>query len=135
VGFNVEHIEYKKLQMTMWDVGGQDKIRRLWRHYYEGSDALIYVVDSSDAERLGEAATELHKILQDDSVRRSCRSVLVYANKQDLPNAMPTSKIVDVLNMRGIRGMDWYCQGSNATKGEGLYEGLDWLNNTLKSQK
>ena len=34
IGFNVETLEYKKIKFTVWDVGGQDKIRLLWRHYY-----------------------------------------------------------------------------------------------------
>ncbi len=48
LGFNVESVEYKNLKFTVWDVGGQDKIRQLWRHYYNNTHALIYVVDSAD---------------------------------------------------------------------------------------
>ena len=50
--FNVETVQYKKLEMQVWDVGGQDKIRQLWRHYYNGTDAVIFVVDSADTDRL-----------------------------------------------------------------------------------
>merc|ERR1719382_835229 len=55
IGFNVETIQYKKVNFTLWDVGGQTKIRPLWRHYYLNTDALIWVVDSSDTERLAES--------------------------------------------------------------------------------
>ena len=48
LGFNVESVEYKNLKFTVWDVGGQDKILQLWRHYYNNTHALIYVVDSAD---------------------------------------------------------------------------------------
>ena len=58
IGFNVETVKYKNLQMTIWDVGGQDKIRALWRHYYEHTDALIWIVDSNDPARLDEARDE-----------------------------------------------------------------------------
>lgn len=54
VSQNVESVKYKNLDMTIWDVGGQDKIRPLWKHYYTNTDVLIYVVDSNDPDRIGE---------------------------------------------------------------------------------
>lgn len=63
IGFNVETVEFKKIKMTIWDVGGQDKIRPLWRHYYQNTQAIIYMVDSSDQERIEAAKQELHKML------------------------------------------------------------------------
>ena len=50
IGFNVETVEYKNISFTVWDVGGQDKIRPLWRHYYQNTQGLIFVVDSNDRE-------------------------------------------------------------------------------------
>jgi small GTP-binding protein len=52
IGFNVETVEFEKIKFTIWDVGGQDKIRSLWHHYFNNTQALIYVVDSSDKERI-----------------------------------------------------------------------------------
>ena len=54
IGFNVETIEYKNVELTIWDVGGQEKIRPLWKHYYQDTQAIIFVVDSNDRERTGE---------------------------------------------------------------------------------
>ena len=54
IGFNVETVAHKKVDFTVWDVGGQDKIRRLWHHYYLGTNAVIFVVDSNDRERIEE---------------------------------------------------------------------------------
>merc|ERR1711874_586737 len=85
IGFNVETVEYKNISFTVWDVGGQDKIRPLWRHYYQGTQGLIFVVDSNDRERIGEARDELNKTLNEDEMRDAI--LLVFANKQDLPNA------------------------------------------------
>lgn len=48
IGFNVETVEYKNISFTVWDVGGQDKIRPLWRHYFQNTHGLIFVVDSND---------------------------------------------------------------------------------------
>lgn len=130
IGFNVETVEYKNISFTVWDVGGQDKIRPLWRHYFQNTQGLIFVVDSNDRERIGEARDELSKMLSEDELRESV--VLVFANKQDLPNAMPPAELTDKLGLNQIRGgRKWYIQSTCATQGEGLYEGLDWLSNEL----
>lgn len=133
IGFNVENVQYRNLNMTIWDVGGQDKIRALWRHYYENTDALIWIVDSNDEARLAEARDELRKVAAEDGLRRA--SVLVLANKQDLPGAMRAEKVADGLGLRALRGMDWYVQACSAATGEGIYEGLEWLHKSLKARR
>ncbi|KAH7638053.1 ADP-ribosylation factor 2 [Dermatophagoides farinae] len=125
IGFNVETVEYKNISFTVWDVGGQDKIRPLWRHYFQNTQGLIFVVDSNDKERVGEAAEELQRMLNEDELRDSI--LLVFANKQDLPNAMSTSELKDRLGLGQMRNRHWYIQATCATQGDGLYEGLDWL--------
>ena len=80
IGFNVETVEYKNLSFIVWDVGGQDKIRPLWRHYYQGTNGLIYVVDSNDRDRIEDAREELTKMLNEDEMRDAV--LLVFANKQ-----------------------------------------------------
>ena len=82
IGFNVERVTYKNVEFTAWDVGGQAKIRKLWHHYFAGSDAVIFVVDSSDHERIEEARDELYSVMGDDRLRDA--ALLVYCNKQDL---------------------------------------------------
>jgi GTPase SAR1 family protein len=180
-GFNVETVEYKNISFTVWDVGGQDKIRPLWRHYFQNTQGLIFVVDSNDRDRVGEARDELHRMLnevrggrggggggagggeerrgepenaprgaptrrtsitlpsnspqpplqhhqtpkrQQDELRNAV--LLVFANKQDLPNAMSAAEITDKLGLHALRQRQWYIQSTCATSGEGLYEGLDW---------
>ena len=112
VGFNVETVQYKNVKFNVWvctgfspltlprlrlhsdgllfglvtlaqDVGGQDKIRPLWRHYYTGTQGLVFVVDSQDRDRIDEARQELHRIIGDREMRECL--LLVFANKQDLP--------------------------------------------------
>ncbi|KAG2470387.1 ARF4 factor, partial [Polypterus senegalus] len=129
IGFNVETVEYKNICFTVWDVGGQDKIRPLWRHYFQNTQGLIFVVDSNDRERTQEAAEELQKMLQEDELRDAV--LLVFANKQDLPNAMAISEMTDKLGLQTLRSRTWYVQATCATQGTGLYEGLDWLSNEL----
>lgn len=128
IGFNVETVEYKNISFTVWDVGGQDKIRPLWRHYYQNTQGLIFVVDSSDRERIQESHDELHKMLNEDELRDAI--VLVFANKQDLPNALSVTELTEKLGLNQLR-RKWYVQAACATQGTGLYEGLDWLSAEL----
>ena len=129
IGFNVETVEYKNISFTVWDVGGQDKIRPLWRHYYQNTQGVIFVVDSNDRDRVGEARDELHRMLNEDELREAI--LLVFANKQDLPNAMNAAEITDKLGLHSLRQRNWYIQSTCATTGDGLYEGLDWLSSSL----
>ena len=89
-GFNVETVEYKNIQFTVWDVGGQDKIRPLWRHYFQNTQGIIFVVDSNDRDRVVEAREELQRMLNEDELRDAL--LLVFANKQDLPVCAGTDR-------------------------------------------
>eukprot|EP01125_Pyxidicula_operculata_P008345 TRINITY_DN2809_c0_g2_i2.p1 TRINITY_DN2809_c0_g2~~TRINITY_DN2809_c0_g2_i2.p1 ORF type:complete len:181 (-),score=36.90 TRINITY_DN2809_c0_g2_i2:72-614(-) len=132
VGFNVETVKFKKINFTVWDVGGQDKIRPLWKHYYQDTQGLIYVVDSNDTKRIDEAALQLQKILKEEEMKDA--AVLVLANKQDLPHAMNVAQLSQKLGLQNLRSRQWYIQATCATTGDGLYEGLDWLSTTLKNK-
>ncbi|NXE14572.1 ARF5 factor, partial [Lophotis ruficrista] len=132
IGFNVETVEYKNICFTVWDVGGQDKIRPLWRHYFQNTQGLIFVVDSNDRERVQESAEELQKMLQEDELRDAV--LLVFANKQDMPNAMAVSELTDKLGLQTLRSRTWYVQATCATQGTGLYDGLDWLSHELSKR-
>lgn len=121
IGFNVETVEYKNICFTVWDVGGQDKIRPLWRHYFQNTQGLIFVVDSNDRDRINEAEKELQNMvinvfnvllrvlyvniifnqLQEDELRDAV--LLVFANKQDLPNAMSAAELTDKLHLNQLR--------------------------------
>lgn len=130
-GFNVEKVQYKNVMFTVWDVGGQEKLRPLWRHYFNNTDGLIYVVDSLDKDRIDRAATEFHSIINDPFMRNS--AILVFANKQDMKNCMSAAEVAEALGMHTLKGRRWHVQSAVATQGLGLYEGLDWLSSTLKS--
>ena len=149
-GFNVETVEYKNISFTVWDVGGQDKIRPLWRHCaflsfvpdynrflkqvtdFQNTQGIIFVVDSNDRDRVGEARDELQRMLNEDELRDAL--LLVFANKQDLPNAMNAAEITDKLGLQALRQRNWYIQATCATTGEGLYEGLEWLSTNLRKK-
>merc|ERR1711967_205123 len=130
IGFNVETVEYKNISFTVWDVGGQDKIRPLWRHYYQNTQGLIFVVDSNDRDRIEDAREELTKMLNEDEMKDAV--LLVFANKQDLPNAMTPAEVTEKLGLHSMRGRDFFVQAACAPTGDGLFEGLNWLSRKVK---
>ena len=110
IGFNVENVEYKNISFTVWDVGGQDKIRLLWRHYYQNTQGIIFVVDSNDKDRIEDAREELHRMLAEDELKDSL--LLIMANKQDLPGALTPPEITDSLGLHTIKGRPWFIQAT-----------------------
>ncbi|CAN8270794.1 unnamed protein product [Cochlearia groenlandica] len=132
IGFNLETVEYKGINFTVWDIGGQEKIRKLWRHYFQNAQGLIFVVDSSDIGRMSEARNELHRILTDYELESAC--VLVFANKQDSRNALSVADVANKLGLHGLSKRCWLIQGTSAISGHGLYEGLEWLSKTISNK-
>ena len=126
IGFNVETVEYKNTKFTVWDIGGQDKIRPLWVHYFKEITGLIFVLDSIDRDRIHEAKEELYKVLADNLADSTNIPLLLFANKQDLPNAMPVSEIIQILDFNTLQRL-WHVEGTIGVRGDGIYEGLDWL--------
>ena len=124
IGFNVERVEYKNLRMTIWDIGGQDRLRPLWRHYYENTNGIIFVVDSCDHARMHLAKEEIHKMMEEPALEKA--KIVIFANKQDMRGAMTGSEIAEALEMKRIR-QPWFVQPTSAQTGQGLTEGLDWL--------
>merc|ERR1719362_940716 len=124
IGFNVESVKYKNVLFNVWDVGGQSKLRALWRHYYKGVGGVIFVIDSADSDRFGEAQKELAGMLKDELLKDVV--VLVLANKQDLPKAASPSEVSDEMGLRTFN-QKWKVQGCCGTSGDGLFDGLDWL--------
>ena len=132
-GLNIETIEYKKVLFTIWDVGGQDKIKVTWKHYYQNTDGLIFVVDSNDQDRINDAAGELKKLLAEEELK-NC-PVLVLANKQDLNGALVPGEVTKRLGLEVLNGRTWLVQGTSATTGQGLKKGLDWMVSTFLKKK
>ena len=132
IGFNLETVEYKNIKFTVWDVGGQTKIRMMWKHYFQNTDALIYVVDSSDADRIELAKEELQSVLSSEELQET--SVLVLANKQDL-GIMSVAEVTEKLGLYNMKGREWYVQGTCAHTGSGIFDGMDWLCKTVGKKK
>lgn len=126
VGFNVETLTFKNVKFNMWDVGGQARLRPLWRHYFPATNALIFVIDSSDRDRMLQAKEELFSIIGEKEMEKVV--LLVLANKQDLPGAMTPNEVSDFLQLgENLKNQLWSVIGSNALTGQGLIEGLSWI--------
>lgn len=94
LGFNIKTLIHGRYRLNTWDIGGQKTIRSYWRNYFESTDGIIWVVDSTNIERMDSCNEELHRLLSEE--RLSGASLLVFANKQDLTNALKPEEIANV---------------------------------------
>lgn len=130
-GFNMEKIRVplggsRAIAFQVWDVGGQEKLRPLWKSYSRCTDGIIYVVDSVDVDRLEEAKTELHKVTK--FAENQGTPLLVIANKQDLPKSLPVAELEKQLALHELApSTTYHVQPACAIIGEGLTEGMDKL--------
>ena len=122
IGFNVETLEFKNVKITLWDVGGQHKLRPLWKHYYLNTQAVIFVIDASNRERLPEAHGELVKLVSEKELKDAC--LLILANKQDVPGCASIEEITDQFSLYKLCcGRSWHVQACEAKAGTGLQDG------------
>eukprot|EP00741_Cyanophora_paradoxa_P007106 tig00001093_g6877.t1 len=132
IGFNMETITYKNIKFQVWDLGGQQSIRPYWRCYFPKTNAIIYVVDAADKERIGISKQELLALLEEEELKDS--SLLVFANKQDLAGAMNAAEVSETLGLSSVKNRQWTIFPCSALKGEGLTDGLEWLSNVVKGK-
>ncbi|XP_012732272.1 ADP-ribosylation factor-like protein 6 isoform X2 [Fundulus heteroclitus] len=133
IGFNIEKFKSSSLSFTVFDMSGQSRYRSLWEHYYKESNAIIFVIDSSDKLRMVVAKEELDTLLNHEDIRNKKIPVLFFANKMDLRDALSSVKVSQTLCLENIKDKPWHICASNAIKGEGLQEGLDWLQDHIKT--
>jgi len=133
IGFNVETLQYKNIKFQVWDLGGQSSIRPYWRCYYPNTDAIIFVVDSTDVERLEVAKAELFAMLEEEDLKDAI--LLIMANKQDMKGALTSAQLSQAMGLSSIRNRQWSIQETSATHGKGLFEGFDLLVDSLTNKK
>ncbi|XP_055905974.1 ADP-ribosylation factor 4-like [Eupeodes corollae] len=134
IGFNVETINVKNFRYSIWDFPGSggDSIRRKFNHYLQGADALVFVVDSSDEDKMKDAEMALTDTLWCDEFENV--PILLLANKQDLPKAFSPEEVLEQMKM-DTRKHKYIVQGTSAYSGIGLSEGMEHLNNMLSKRK
>ncbi|XP_071355811.1 ADP-ribosylation factor-like protein 4A isoform X2 [Trachinotus anak] len=139
-GFNTEKIKVsirggrQTVSFHFWDVGGQEKLRPLWRSYTRCADGIVFVVDSVDMERIEESKTELHKITR--LAENQGVPLLVVANKQDLRNSLSLAEMESMLALGELStATPWQLQPTCAIIGEGLQEGLQKLHAMIMKRR
>jgi len=151
IGFNVENITHRKLEMNFWDVSGAQSLRPLWSQFYHGVNAILFVVDAAEAgdpelSRIDEARQELHALLSniqhdittdDEEYKKENQiAVLILANKQDHEGALSADQISDLMQVEVLEN-DFHVktrvEPTSAVTGEGLDKSLDWLVKAIRS--
>ncbi|KAM0482325.1 hypothetical protein ACHAPX_002841 [Trichoderma viride] len=125
LGFIIKTIEYQGYKLNIWDVGGQKTLRSYWRNYFEKTDALIWVVDTTDRLRIDDCREELHGLLEEERLAGAC--LLIFANKTDVDGCMTQEEIVTLLRLPDIRTHQWHVLQCSAMTGKNLEEGLSWV--------
>ncbi|OQS00098.1 ADP-ribosylation factor 2 [Thraustotheca clavata] len=127
LGFDIQTLEYKQFKLNVWDVGGQQTIRSYWRNYFEQTDGLVWVIDSADRRRMDDCKRELAMILTQEKLAGA--TLLIFANKQDLPGALTPEEIVIALGLNDAQfeNRHWKIQSCSAFTGTGLVDGIDWM--------
>ena len=128
IGSNVEEISYNNIKLQAWDLGGQESSRAMWDVYFTNTDAIIYVIDTSD-DTYDDSKTQFYKLLKNDTLKNAV--ILIYANKQDLPEAKNVSDIIQIYGLDNIKDHVWHIQPCSAQTGEGLITGMKWLSDQL----
>jgi ADP-ribosylation factor-like protein 2 len=132
LGFEIKTVECQGYRLSCWDVGGQSTIRAYWRNYFEATDGVVWVVDSSDRERIALCKKELDTILQQE--RLASASLLVFANKQDIPGGLTGAEIRDQLDLNRIQRRHWSIVPCSASTRSGIEDGIVWLVNDIGSR-
>ncbi|KIR50773.1 ADP-ribosylation factor-like 2 [Cryptococcus gattii Ru294] len=125
LGFNIKSLIRDGYTLNIWDVGGQRTLRPYWRNYFESTDAVVWVVDSSDRMRMNDCRNELKELLHEE--RLAGATLLVFANKQDLAGSMLLGEIRDALELQSIISHRWVVYPCSAFTGENLNDGMNWL--------
>uniref|UniRef100_A0ACB8FIG4 ADP-ribosylation factor-like protein 6 n=1 Tax=Sphaerodactylus townsendi TaxID=933632 RepID=A0ACB8FIG4_9SAUR len=135
IGFSIEKFKTSSLSFTVFDMSGQGRYRNLWEHYYKEGQAIIFVIDSSDKLRMVVAKEELDTLLNHPDIKHRRIPILFFANKMDLRDAVSSVKVSQLLSLENIKDKPWHICASDALKGEGLQEGVDWLQDQIQALK
>lgn len=132
IGSNVEQVDHNNVKFQVWDLGGQENLRSSWDTYYAGTSAVIYVIDAADETNALVSQMEFQNVVNHADLEES--SILVLANKADLPNAKSDAEITEAFQLHDLKKHDWRLQRCCALTGDGLEEGLDWLTAKLDTK-
>lgn len=125
LGFNIKTIIFDDYRLDLWDVGGQKSLRSYWRNYFESTDGLIWVVDSTDRARMKDCLRELHSLLAEERLQGA--DLLILANKSDVAGCMTKDDVARVLDLASIKTHNWSIVQVSAVSGLNIREAFEWL--------
>ena len=125
VGFNMRKVTKGNVTMKFWDIGGQPRFRSMWERYCRGVNAIVFVFDSADVDKLESAKTELHNLLQKPLLAGI--PLLVVGNKNDLPNALTIEQVIEKMDLKSITNREVSCYSISAKNQVNIDLTLQWL--------
>ncbi|XP_072030635.1 ADP-ribosylation factor-like [Amphiura filiformis] len=132
--WNVERVKVEGAEFLLWDVGGGDKMKPMHKHFYPGCHGILFMIDSTDKERMQEARDDLHEMMKHDDMPPGIPLVVV-ANKQDLPDVIQPSELVDLLDLEQLSGNPWHIQAASAINGDGVTETINKMAKMIEQYK
>lgn len=129
VAFNIEKVEVGNLTLHVWDLGGQQQLRPYWRLYYKENNGIVFVIDSTDKERMDLCKDELFTLLDEEELKGV--PIVILANKQDLQTALKVEEISEMMELSKIKDRPWQVIPTSALKGEGVSTAFEWLSETI----
>jgi len=133
VGFNMRKVTKGNVTIKVWDIGGQPRFRSMWERYCRGVNAIVYMVDAADQEKVEASKTELHSLL--DKPQLHGIPVLVLGNKRDLPGALNEKELIERMNLESIKDREICCYSISCKEKDNIDITLQWLIAHSKSGK
>lgn len=132
VGFQVEEFEKGKVNMKVYDMGGAKRFREMWQTYYNKIQGIIFVIDSADKVRMAVVKDEITEMIEAGGDALRGVPILFFANKMDIPTAFNQQEIVEALELEElVCDRPWNIFSSDARRGIGLEEGIQWLQSRI----
>jgi ADP-ribosylation factor-like protein 8 len=132
VGFNMRKVTKGNVVIKVWDIGGQPRFRSMWERYCRGVNAIVYMVDAADQEKIEASRNEFHNLL--DKPQLASIPVLVLANKRDLPGAFDEKEIIDRMNLSSVTDREICCYSISCKEQQNIDITLQWLIQHSKSR-
>ena len=162
VGFNMRKISKGNVTIKLWDIGGQPRFRSMWERYCRGVNAIVYMVDAADLDKIEASRNELHNLLEKPQVRMPLNTIiassikckrarpqdlisvpltiqlagipiLVLGNKRDLPGALDENGLIEKMNLNAIQDREICCYSVSCKEKDNIDITLQWLISHSKS--
>jgi len=131
VGFNMRKITKGRVTIKLWDIGGQPRFRSMWERYCRGVNAIVYMVDSADSQKIEASRTELKNLLERPQLAGI--PVLVLGNKRDLPGALGESELIQMMGLNSVQDREICCYSISCKEKDNIDITLKWLMSHSKS--